>query len=215
MSPHPQSKKAKGEKAKRQKERASRNADEQQARLAAHLARQGEERRSQTRHARRRRGRNAVVGLTIAGALAAGLWSVVRPAPELSEVTRPPSGGRGHVVGATFESPTPTSGEHDAQAPSCSSYSVPLEPALAVHALEHGAVILWYDAAQPDLSDRLASMTEEWESHVIISANDNLDAPIVATAWNRLKKYQPGDSEIVEFVRTYRKRGPESVACDI
>jgi hypothetical protein len=84
-----------------------------------------------------------------------------------------------------------------------------------VHALEHGAVILWYDADQPDLSDRLASMTEEWDSHVIIAANDNLDAPIVAAAWNRLKKYEPEDSEIVEFVRTYRKRGPESVACDI
>lgn len=215
MSPHPQSKKAKADKARRQKERASLDADEQQARLEAHLARQQEDRRRQTRHARRRRVRNAVVGVAVAGALAAGLWFAVRPAPELSEVTRPPSRGRGHVAGATFESPTPTSGEHDAQAPRCSSYSAPLEPALAVHALEHGVVILWYDADQPDLSERLASMTEEWDSHVIIAANDSLDAPIVATAWNRLKKYEPDDSEIVEFVRTYRKRGPESVACDI
>ena len=215
MSPHPQSKKAKADKARRQAARASRNADDQQAKLQAHLGRQLEERRRQERSANRRKVRNVIISATAASAVAAGLWLALRPAPELSEVTRPPSRGRGHVVGATFESSTPTSGKHDSQAPPCSSYTIPLEPALAVHALEHGAVILWYDADQPDLSEMLASMTEEWDSHVIISANDGLDAPIVATAWNRLKKYEPEDPEIVEFVRTYRKRGPESVPCDL
>ena len=57
-------------------------------------------------------------------------------------------------------------------------------------------------------------MTDEWDSHVVIASNPNLDEPIVATAWNRFKTYEQGDPEIADFVDTYRRRGPERVACD-
>jgi len=139
---------------------------------------------------------------------------VFRPDPELEGVSRPRSLGGGHVAAASYDTPTPTSGAHDASAPGCATYREPLEPALAVHALEHGAVVLWYDADRPELADELDAVTEEWDSHVIVSANTGLDAPIVAAAWNRLKSYEPGDPEINDFVRTYRRRGPESVSCD-
>lgn len=180
----------------------------------ARLARQVEQRRERYRRVRRRRLRNVSVGIVVAAVVIAGFWWVARPDPELAGVMTPRNRGGGHVASATYDSPTPASGAHDARAPSCGTYSEPLEPALAVHALEHGSVILWYDAAQPELVDELATMTEEWDSHVIISANADLDTPIVAAAWNRLKSYRAGDPEINDFVRTYRRRGPESVACD-
>ena len=48
-----------------------------------------------------------------------------------------------------------------------------------------------------------------------MSPNDRITEPIVATAWNRLKREtEPGD-DLAEFVRVYRKRGPEKVSCDI
>ncbi len=212
--PHPQSKKARAAKAKRNRARANVDAEERLTKQEARLARQVEERRAKDRRRRLRRVRNVGVGVGVVAAVVAGGWFVFRPGPELDGVARPANQGGGHVAAATYDTPTPTSGAHDASAPGCATYREPLEPALAVHGLEHGAIVLWYDADRPELADELNSLTEEWDSHVIVSANASLDAPIVATAWNRLKSYEPGDPEINDFVRTYRKRGPESVACD-
>jgi hypothetical protein len=35
----------------------------------------------------------------------------------------------------------------------------------------------------------------------------------VATAWNRLKRYESVEPEIEEFITTYRGRGPERIGC--
>ena len=154
------------------------------------------------------------LGLVAFAVVVGGGWLAFRPDPELAGVSRPSNRGGGHVAAATYDSPTPTSGPHEARAPRCGTYRDPLDPALAVHGLEHGAVVLWYDAERPDLADQLGGATEEWDSHVIISASDEIDQPIVATAWGRLKAYDASDPEITEFVRTYRQRGPERQPCD-
>lgn len=214
MSPHPQSKKAKAAKAKRAKARASHDRDKATARQEARLERQIERRRHRERKDRLRRARNTALGLVAVVGIGAGGWFAFRPDPELAGVARPPGRGGGHVESAVYNSPTPTSGPHDARAPRCGTYREPLDPALAVHGLEHGAVVLWYDAAQPELADELVDATDEWDSHVIISANEELAQPVVATAWRRLKAYDAGDPEITEFVRTYRRRGPEREPCD-
>ncbi|HJT94737.1 MAG TPA: DUF3105 domain-containing protein [Mycobacterium sp.] len=144
------------------------------------------------------------------------MWAATRPDPELAGVTRPKNLGGGHVAAATFDSPTPTSGPHDERAPECGNYPEPLELPLAVHGLEHGAVVLWYDAARPELADELATATQRWTSHVIISPNTSIDRPVVATAWNRMKTYDKAtDPGIADFVGTYRKRGPERVSCSL
>ncbi|MFT7648750.1 MAG: hypothetical protein ACI8Y4_003502 [Candidatus Poriferisodalaceae bacterium] len=142
------------------------------------------------------------------------VWREVRPGPELAAVQRPSFEGRGHVSGASYASSTPTSGAHDSRAPSCGVYATPLQPSLAVHALEHGTVVLWCDAAQPELAGALADVANEFSSHVIVSPSLGLDQPVVATAWNRLKAYPDAVAEVQEFVETYRRRGPENVTCD-
>lgn len=160
--------------------------------------------------------RTLAIGAVVVAVLAFGVWMLTRPEPELAGVTRRPNDGRGHVQDATFDSPTPTSGDHDPRAPQCGSYSEPIDPSLAVHALEHGAVVLWFDAARPELADQLDEATASFDSHVLISANASLDQPVVATAWNRLKAYDAADDpEITEFVETYRRRGPERQPCDL
>jgi hypothetical protein len=213
VSPHPQSKKAKSAKAKRAAARATDDPHRSASKHEARLQRQIEQRRRKQRSARLRRVRNVVVGL-VAGGLAVGAaWLAFRPDPELAGVTRPTNRGGGHVATATYDSPTPTSGPHDGRAPRCGTYQEPLDLSLAVHGLEHGAVTLWYDAARPELADRLARATEEWDSHVIISPNEDIDRSIVATAWRRLKAFDDVGPEITEFVRTYRQRGPEREPC--
>jgi len=214
VSPHPQSKKAKAAKAKRAAARTINDPDQSASKQKARLQRQIEERRRKERQARLRRIRNAAVGLVAVAIIAGGAWLAFRPDPELAGVARPAYRGGGHVAAATYDSATPTSGPHDARAPRCGTYREPLDPTLAVHGLEHGAVVLWYDAARPELADELVRATDDWDSHVIISANDELDRPIIATAWRRLKAYDDIEPEITEFVRTYRQRGPEREPCD-
>jgi hypothetical protein len=214
LSPHPQSKKAKVAKAKRAKARTTQDPEQTGSKQEARLRRQIEERRHRERKARLRRIRNAAMGLVAVAVLAGGGWLAFRPDPELAGVIRPTNRGGGHVAAATYDSPTPTSGPHDARAPRCGTYREPLDPALALHGLEHGAVVLWYDAGRPELAEELVGATDEWDSHVIISANRNIDRPVVATAWGRIKAYDAVDPEITEFVRTYRQRGPERQPCD-
>lgn len=212
--PHPGSKKAKAAKARRRQQRATKDSAADRARAEARLERQIESRRRRERTARWRKVRTIGVTVLAVVLLGVGVWTVFRPDPELAGVTRPPNRGGGHISSATYDSATPTSGAHSARAPACSVYRQPLEPSLAVHGLEHGAVVLWYDADRPELADELVTSTAAFDSHVIISPNGGLTDPIVATAWNRLKAYEPGDPEIGEFVDTYRRRGPERVACD-
>ncbi len=145
---------------------------------------------------------------------AAAWWGFLKPDPEMEGVERLPDQGRSHVADATFDSATPTSGDHSGRSARCGVYTSPLELDLAVHALEHGAVVLWYEAEQPALGQALVSATDRWDTHVIITPGSGLDAPVVATAWNRRMLFPTVDESVAEFVATYRNRGPESVPCD-
>lgn len=163
------------------------------------------------RERRIRRVAIVVGGLAAIGGIG---FLLFRPGPEVEGVQKPPDQGRAHVANPTYRTATPTSGPHLPGAPACGSYSAPLGLGSAVHALEHGAVVVWYRSSMAEeLEEPLLDMLDRWDSHVIVSPNDDLEAPIVATSWNRLKEYtRPAD--VVEFVETYRGRGPEDIPCD-
>lgn len=173
--------------------------------------------RRQRRRARfgRMARRLAVVAAIMAVALVAG-WYLVRSSPELAGVERQPDLGRRHVAAPepiSYDTPTPTSGTHRPGAPECGVYTTPLPPELAVHGLEHGAVVLWYQADRADLGSALVDLASEWDSHVIVSPNTEIDDAVVATAWRRLKTYDDVSDDVRDFVDTYRRRGPERVDC--
>jgi hypothetical protein len=171
------------------------------------------------RATRHRRVRNTALAVAASAIVATSAFFLLRPDAELPGVERPPNRGRGHLAAGEvveYETPTPTSGRHAAQAPRCGSYSNPLAPELAVHALEHGTVVIWYQSGRADeLAPSLENLLGDFDSHVIVSPNDAITDPIVATAWNRLKRYTRPGAEVAEFVQVYRKRGPEKVDCDI
>ena len=200
--------------ARKQGTQAARRDRPQDEKRERRIARQEREAAARRRAQRRKKtvwiaGVAAVlVGVVVIASLA------LRRDPELEGVERPPSRGRGHIAAPRYDSATPTSGPHLVQVPRCTSYAEPLDPGLAVHALEHGAVVLWYDAGEPELRTDLEELLANWDSHVLITAHANLDDPIVATAWNRRAAYQRPDVRVEAFVETYRKRGPESEPCD-
>ena len=59
----------------------------------------------------------------------------------------------------------------------------------------------------------LREIVGDFDQRVILSPNASMTDPIVATAWNRLKRYESVGSEIEEFITTYRGRGPERIGC--
>jgi hypothetical protein len=189
-------------------------AQNQQSKRERRLERQAQEAAARKRAARLRQLRTAAGVVVTAAAVAVLAYLALRSDPEVDGVVKPPDAGRGHVTGATYESATPTSGEHNAAAPSCGVTAEPLAADLAVHALEHGVVVVWYRAdLDPALRSTAADLLAAWDSHWILSPNPGIDAPFVATAWNRLKPFDEPDESMAEFVETYRERAPEDVAC--
>lgn len=201
------------------KRRGPRPSDEAQSAADAKSARRAQRKREEAmarqRDARWRRVRMVGLMAFVGGGLVAGAFVLLQPDPEVSGVERPRDLGGGHVANATYASPTPTSGPHPAQAPSCGASSSPLDPGLAVHALEHGAVVVYYRAADAaTLRDPLEALADQFSSHVIVAPHETLDDPIVATAWNRLQRFDAVGGDVREFIDVYRRRGPERVDCD-
>ncbi len=136
---------------------------------------------------------------------------------ELPGVSKPEYEGRSHAVSGQavlYGTPTPTSGTHAANSPRCGIFTQQMPAELAVHSLEHGAVVIWY---QPSLAvdeiSGLEAIVSRFDDRVILSPNAELTDPVVATAWTRLKVYDFADPEIEQFIETYRSRGPESFLC--
>jgi hypothetical protein len=74
--------------------------------------------------------------------------------------------------------------------------------------------VIWY---QPSLESEeisgLEAIVNRFDDRVILSPNGELTQPVIATGWNRLKAYDGADSELEQFIETYRNRGPESFRC--
>ncbi len=145
------------------------------------------------------------------------VFVVARPDPELPGVERPQNLGGGHLAAGqsgSYPSATPTSGRHAPSAPRCGVTTSPLALELAVHALEHGVVVVWH---RPDISEAdltaLYEVAGRFDSHLIVSPNPGIEDPIVATAWNRLARYDAPGEELAEFIDVYQQRGPERLPC--
>lgn len=185
------------------------------ARRLERQAREAAERRTAARRRRTRNGALLTLGLVVSGLAVFALVRVLFP-PELPGVEQPRYLGTGDVpVGQTVQygTATPTSGQHAASSARCGIYSQQVPAELAVHGLEHGVVVLWYSEESDQTAAELREIVRNFSDHVILSPNGDLDRPVVATAWNRLKSYDGADPEIEEFIETYRNRGPERTPC--
>jgi hypothetical protein len=189
---------------------ANRQREEARRRAAA-------ERRARAEAEQRRKefiGRARKLILPALGVIAVFTLSIViiRPSPEVRAVTRTEEvEGQALAVGQTFDygTPTPTSGPYAAGTPACGVFSAPVATEEAVAAMRVGAVVLWY--SDPELAPQLAEYASRFDSHVLVSPNDAIDDPIVATAWLRLKAYDDIDLLLDDdFADIYRlQRGEE------
>ena len=140
--------------------------------------------------------------------------------------TQMPNEGAAHVPQSTvptYQSVPATSGPHwnlgDGIAPLFwGVYTSPVAEPAAVHNLEHGGIVIWYQPAQLD-SASLAQLTQ-WANQqlrgaqfkVILSpwAGADFGHPIAVTAWNYLLYQDALDvGQISSFVQAHYQRSPE------
>ncbi|MFL6124105.1 DUF3105 domain-containing protein [Actinophytocola sp.] len=116
----------------------------------------------------------------------------------------------------------PDGGRHDPVWANCGGtvYAVPVRNEHMVHALEHGAVWIAYNADQITGGD-LAKLTERVEGvpYMMLSPYPALDAPISLQAWgHQLKLDDPDDPRVDQFIEALRENqytSPEPGArCD-
>ena len=171
-----------------------------------------EEQRLRVRRRIRLAGLGAL-GLVVVGVLAVGFWfAYLQPRPGESVSTSGAADHSGVPAGGYSTSP-PTSGPHSPQVPDWGEQGQVPE-ILQVHALEHGGVLVQYNCptACPDLTSQLRSITEQYDSKVILAPYTNMDSLIALTSWGKIDLLEEFERErIEEFVDKNRNHAPENV----
>jgi hypothetical protein len=179
-------------------------------------ARKRREERMKAYERNRRQWMMTKIGAGIVGVLIlAGIGFLVVEAVRDRELNRVPDGVREYSYAGNMhnnsvttwtESP-PVGGEHYDQWQKCGFYSAPINPGLAVHTLEHGAIWITYRPDLPqDQIDKLREMASE-DAKLLVSPYEGLQAPIVATAWGRQLEIQDADArELKQFIRVFKDK---------
>jgi hypothetical protein len=143
------------------------------------------------------------------------------PAPTFATIP-PPEGVESfdvvpsHTTGPiSYPQTPPVGGPHHPTWETCVFRDGPVPSETAVHSLEHGAIWITY---RPDLpADQLAVLSRlgTERKDVLASRWDNgLPAPVVASSWGRqLKLDSATDPRLLQFIRAFSGRGPESAPC--
>jgi hypothetical protein len=98
----------------------------------------------------------------------------------------------------------PVGGVHNPAWLNCGVYTEPQQNENAVHALEHGAVWVTYNADELSKSDVETLRSELPDSYIVLSPYPNLDAPVVASAWGaQVKLKGVDDKRLTDFVEKY------------
>lgn len=139
----------------------------------------------------------------------------------LEGVTQHPNEGTEHVSPDTdveYDTTPPTSGPHYSGTVDAGFYTEAPPAGDIVHTLEHGAVVIYYDAdalspeAEQSLNEWASAHTGFWQSVVVVPHTDeSVDSPYVLTAWRHSVRLSEYDTEIVRaFLAEYLGRGPEN-----
>lgn len=109
-----------------------------------------------------------------------------------------------HVQTAvSYPQTPPAGGEHNPTWLNCGVYTEPVPSEYAVHALEHGALWITYDAAISDAD--LATLRGLLPStYIVLSPFEGLPSPIVLSGWNtQLAVDTVDDERIAQFIEEY------------
>lgn len=164
------------------------------------------------------------IGLATLILLIGGVWFLSAQGTKESEKLSKPLLGKEipilespHVTGTDHEaynSDPPTSGPmwSGTAGPGIKNEQVADE--LLVHSMEHGAVVVHYQADLPESDiEKITNIFTEASGKKIMVPRKNLDVPITLTSWGRLLKLETIDAEqIKEFLETNSDRAPEKMA---
>ena len=193
---------------------AQREAARQQAREERRQAALAQKKKDERIALLKRWGRYALVGV----AVTAAALLLFRETPEVEGVQVVAEDRAQELVPGTsydYGTSTPTSGWYYKDEQACGVFDEQISAEQAATDIYYGAVVLWYspDIPAADLASLLTSVAEH-KSHVVVSPQEGLSSPIVATAWNRLMEYDTADG-VDEFLDIYRKRSPGTDDCPI
>lgn len=203
--------------------------------LEKQLRRQAEEdKRNAAKHESRRRNlvTFAVIGIVVALVVVAvinereaatGPVGVAAAEAGCTEIEHPEEQGRDHIEDGSphppYSSSPPTSGPHYATPADAGFYESPIPAETAVHNLEHGQIVIWYD---PGLDDSAKAQIEDITRDQIVATvtlpSSEVQAPhsIVLTAWGAMQSCEEISEEAVnEFRREFQGRGPENVGIPV
>lgn len=147
----------------------------------------------------------SAIGVGVIGLVVALYFNIRGPLP-IQGLEIFPRQERGHVdEDIAFGELPPVGGTHRDVWQNCGIYDVPVEPANAVHSMEHGAIWITY---QPDLADDQVLELQDMmrgESFVILSPYPGLRSPVVLTAWQvQLEMDSVDNGRIADFIEQYR-----------
>ena len=152
------------------------------------------------------------IGLVVVAVLAVGFWfAFLQPRPGESVSTSGASDHSGVPSGGYSTSP-PTSGSHSPEAPPWGEHRGGLSEILQVHGLEHGGVLVQYNCPDgcSNLISDLRSITEGYDTQVILAPYTNMESLIALTSWGKIDLLDEFEGErIEEFVDKNRRRAPE------
>ncbi|KAA3657466.1 MAG: DUF3105 domain-containing protein [Chloroflexi bacterium] len=144
------------------------------------------------------------IALGVIGLVVALYFNIRGPLP-ITGLEIFPRQARGHAEeDIAFGELPPVGGEHRNIWQNCGIYEEVVEPAYAVHSMEHGAIWITY---QPDLAeDAIAELQDivRDESFVILSPYPGLRSPIVLSAWQvQLELDGVENGRISDFIEQY------------
>lgn len=162
-----------------------------------------------------------VVGTVLAtlAILVGGIFLITKQDERLS---RPLMGqeitveSRTHVPEGTkidYNSNPPAAGEHYATTAHSGIYDKAPADGNLVHSLEHGAVILWYEANLPQADVKKLENIYYSSSGIkkIMTPRENLNVSVALSSWGRVLKLATIDEkQIKDFFEINRDRGPET-----
>lgn len=139
----------------------------------------------------------------------------------LSPVEQFPNEGAQHVSSSQdidYAQSPPLSGPHYSTATEGGFYEEPQPPGNIVHALEHGAVVIYYhestmnEPARASLQEFADTHTGRWRSVVVVpNPNESPESDFVLTAWRHRLYMDSYDAQVVfEFLSEFLGRGPEN-----
>lgn len=112
-----------------------------------------------------------------------------------------------------YPSNPPTSGPHAASAAPFRVFTQPVGKEFLVHSMEHGGVVIWYNAADTGVIQKLTALTEaniQRGKELVLVPYPDMEANTIAlTAWTRLDKFPVSQFDVDRvqtFINVYERR---------